>query len=1079
MNFQGVQVNTDERINLMAGSNINISNVTDISKSDATADNSRGYKRVMNNDETVIGTSLNANGNINIQTSGSLTISGSDIVSDKGKIDLSANDGIQIQNVTEKHESLVESKTTKSGFFSKKTTFKRDYSLVNEVVGSTISGDEVNISSGADITVKGSNIVADNDLTLSANKDINIISADETGAKEHYSYTKTSGLFSGGGLGFTIGSKSEKLTVTEKSLGEVGSVIGSIKGDVNVNAGDKVNSIGTAFESGQDLNIIGKTVNIENSIDTVDQNTKYEFKQTGISVSLGGKILNSAMGVVNDVERSGQVADERLQALYVYKASQDLKKLKGVDSFDDVKKDTKVSISIGSSQTTSEQNVHTETVNESNIKAGNAVNIVATGDDVNIAGTKITAPDINIEAVRDINLDAAQNKQQTDSKTSSSSWSVGVELNGGLFANANTGKGKENGTVVTNSETVIKATDTVNLVSGNDTNINGSKVEGGKVIANIGGDLNIASLQDIDNYNSKNSSSGIGLSTDGVTGSVSQGKTNSTYESVVDQAGIYAGKDGFDIKVGGNTDLKGAVIASEATLDKNKLSTDTLTYSDIQNKAEYEASSIGVNLDTRKTAEKKDAGLTPDIGVKVSGDGDSTTKSAISPGTVEIRSNPNQDISDLSRDPASAINALGKIFDKKTVQEQQELAKVFSEEAFKIVGDIAQKQQEKADIVGALAKSYQTAAEKARSEGDIEKAQKYEALAGQMKDMESQLAPWRDGGAYKIAMHGLVGGLAASMGGGDFASGATGAGASEATYTLLKKLPPDLQQWGSAIVGAAAANVADGTAQTGAATGSAGTANNGLTHIAGGVLDGVIDSLKKDGKGLWDTFTDPVAAAVEIKDAGKALYNLGTEQGFGAIFKELGTALSGDCLNKYNTIQNDFVNGNIDEDTRDYRLGVLAGEVTYLIVTTVPAPEKLAINPTLASRFEKISALVKNERGSVRLPDWSGNTNHQLVDKMKDLAAKHPNYDCSEIAEDLFRAAGNEGEIINITSNTKYGQIKAVQDGSTIEFDYHQVYSDGKFIYDPRYNNTPILKDDYLKMINELNDGNVVFDVIR
>lgn len=41
------------------------------------------------------------------------------------------------------------------------------------------------------------------------------------------------------------------------------------------------------------------------------------------------------------------------------------------------------------------------------------------------------------------------------------------------------------------------------------------------------------------------------------------------------------------------------------------------------------------------------------------------------------------------------------------------------------------------------------------------------------------------------------------------------------------------------------------------------------------------------------------------------------------------------------------------------------------------------------------------------------------------------------------------------------------------------VYSDGKYIYDPRNDNTPILKDDYLKMINELNDGNEVFAGIR
>lgn len=38
-------------------------------------------------------------------------------------------------------------------------------------------------------------------------------------------------------------------------------------------------------------------------------------------------------------------------------------------------------------------------------------------------------------------------------------------------------------------------------------------------------------------------------------------------------------------------------------------------------------------------------------------------------------------------------------------------------------------------------------------------------------------------------------------------------------------------------------------------------------------------------------------------------------------------------------------------------------------------------------------------------------------------------------------------------------------------FDYHQVFSDGKYIYDPRYIDIPILEDDYFKMLEKLNHG--------
>nr|OZC14107.1 hypothetical protein SPSIL_50350 [Sporomusa silvacetica DSM 10669] len=298
----------------------------------------------------------------------------------------------------------------------------------------------------------------------------------------------------------------------------------------------------------------------------------------------------------------------------------------------------------------------------------------------------------------------------------------------------------------------------------------------------VSGNLNIASQQDTNDYTAKNQSSGFGFSTGligGVTGSISKGKTDSTYASVNDQAGIFAGKGGFDITVGKNTDLKGAVISSEATPDKNILSTDTLTYSDIQNKADYSASSVGVNLDTRKDAKLNEKGLTPNIGVKASGDADSTTKSAISPGTIEVRSNPDQDLSKLSRDPEGALNALGKIFDKKTVQEQQELAKVFGEVTFDVIGNLGLK----------------------------------------------------EGSPEKVALDAFAGGLMAKLGGGNFASGAAGAGFNQLLMNELKNIKdPAAMQWASAIVGAIAAKIIGGNTMTGASVAASETKNNWLNH---------------------------------------------------------------------------------------------------------------------------------------------------------------------------------------------------------------------------------------------------------
>ncbi len=817
-NLQGAQVTAGTDLTVLAGGNINISAVKDETISDETVGISHGWKRTRTDDETVIGSTLQGGGAVTVKTTsklpdgttipdaenrGNITIAGSTIESDKSKVTITAEKDLTIQEVTEKHESLVQTHTKHKGAFSSKTTDTMDHSLINEVKGSTISGDEVAVSSGKDLTVKGSNVVGTKDVTLTASDDVNITSAKETGNDEHYSYTKKSGLFSGGGLGFTIGTQSTKTTTDEKTLDQVGSTVGSIDGNVTVTAGNKANSAGTAFVTGEDLNIKGKDVTIDNTINTVDSQTKYEFKQTGLSVSLGGGVVDTGKSALNNIDRAGEVKDERLKTLHEYQAYKDIEKIK--DAKGNLNSGVAVSVSIGSTKISSEQTEHVETVNTSDISAGGNVKIKATDGDLNLKGTKIDAVDITLDAKKDLNIEAAENKQQTTSHTSSSSWSVGGSVglaNKGVsyFGQFNSAKGNENGDATTNTESVINASGTLTMNSGKDTNIDGSQVKGDKIVADIKGDLNIASKQDTDNYTENNKSTGFGFSTEkvggkplepgqqgpinktttttNVTGSSSKGETDSTYASVTDQAGIFAGKDGFDINVGKNTDLKGAVISSDATPDKNKISTDTLTFSNMENRAKYNSSNTGRSYNTDPKAKLNEQGFIPTASMPVSGDASSTTKSAISLGKIEVKSNPNQDISGLSRDTTNSLNALGKIFDKQTVKERQELAGLFGQVAFEEIHKLSVKNG------------------------------------------------WKDGDPQKVALHALVGGIMSELTGSGFIAGAEGAGFNELVQKELSKITdPALRQWASYIIGSA-------TGTTGRIVALYGTKYNDLASLA-------------------------------------------------------------------------------------------------------------------------------------------------------------------------------------------------------------------------------------------------------
>ncbi|WP_371366993.1 Toxin CdiA [Sporomusa rhizae] len=803
INLNGAQMEASNDFILKSSSgNINIGVVKNEEIHDIEVGTPKNWKRIYNDDETVIGSNLQAGGSVTITAKpdnstnnangGNVTISGSTIYSENGKIAINADKDVTIQEVKEKHESQLQTHRKKRGTLSSKTTDTLDYSLTNQVKGSNISGDKVDINSGNNLTVKAGTIVATNDVTLQAGNDVTLTSAQETGNEEHYKRVKKSGLLSGGGLGFSIGKESTTTTLNEQVKAEIGSTVGSVSGNVTVTAGNKVKSEGTTFVSGKDTNITGKEVTIDNTINTYDSQYKFEYKKSGLTVSLGGAAVDAGLSLANDSERMGQVKDERLQALYGYKAAKDLKTL-GRELKGNPKDGLSVNISLGSTKMTTEQNTHVKTINPTNITAGANVTIKAIDGDVNLKATNINAANITIDAVKDLNIESAQNKMESSTKTSSSSASIGASFGlgtgafNGFTGSFNSSKGKENESSTTNTESVVNASGTATLKSGNDTNIIGSQVKGNKVEVNVGDNLNLVSQQDSDTYTAKNQSAGIGFGTgniSGTHGSIGAGKTKSNYDSVTEQAGIFAGKDGFAIKVGKNTDLKGAVIASDATPDKNKISTDTLTYSDIQNHAEYSSSSVGVGYNAGKDANgkdvaKKDQGLMPNLGVTAQGDADSTTKSAISPGTIEVRSNPNQDLSNLSRDTAGAVNALGKIFDKAKVQEQQELARVFGEEAFKAIGDLNLK------------------------EGSPEKA----------------------------ALDAFAGGLMAKLGGGNFASGAAGAGFNQLLMNELKNIKdPAVMQWASAIVGAAAAKLVGGNAQTGASVAASETKNNFLSH---------------------------------------------------------------------------------------------------------------------------------------------------------------------------------------------------------------------------------------------------------
>lgn len=111
--------------------------------------------------------------------------------------------------------------------------------------------------------------------------------------------------------------------------------------------------------------------------------------------------------------------------------------------------------------------------------------------------------------------------------------------------------------------------------------------------------------------------------------------------------------------------------------------------------------------------------------------------------------------------------------------------------------------------------------------------------------------------------------------------------------------------------------------------------------------------------------------------------------------------------------------------------------------------------------------------------------NQGIVNKMNDpkfitWASNTDCTDCSDIEPKLLEAAGGQGKIIEVRPSTP-GDLKVYENGNIeSEMIFHQVYIDGRYVYDPRVSLNPIPRGDWEKYIKAINpDGVVISDTLK
>ncbi|HIE9589388.1 TPA: hemagglutinin repeat-containing protein [Klebsiella variicola subsp. variicola] len=560
-------------------------------------------------------------------------------------------------------------------------------------IGSNFSGDSIVMQAGRDLLVSGSSVAGTQDVNLAAGRNLTITTAEERRQENHLRKEKHSGFSGTGGVGFSVGSSSLKATDVTTALISAASTVGSSQGNLSLSAGNVLTVQGSDLVAGNNMALTGKTVNILAAENQSTQTHTVEQKTSGLTLALSGMVgsaINTAVSSANQAstESNGRLAalsglQSALSGVQAYQASQ----MQTADSSPESM--IGVNLSWGSQSSKSTQRQTQNTSRGSSLMAGNNLSIIATETDINVEGSQLQAGgSALLNAARDVNLFSAENASTLSGKNESHGSSFGVGINFGQGANgltvsasANAAKGHEKGNSLTHNETTLSAGERVTIVSGRDTTLTGAQVSGHQVTMDVGRNLTLSSEQDSDNYDSKQRSGSVGASGSmgGGSGSLnlSQSKMHSTWASVEAQTGIFAGEGGFDVKVGGHTQLNGSVLASTAAAELNRLDTGTLGFRDIKNYAEYSVEQQSAGVSTSGSVAGQFLGNAASgllMGANGSGSDSSLTRAAVSEGSIVIRdgANQQQDVTGLSRDAAHANQTLSPIFDKE--KEQNRLA---------------------------------------------------------------------------------------------------------------------------------------------------------------------------------------------------------------------------------------------------------------------------------------------------------------------------------------------------------------------------------------------------------------------
>ena len=612
-----------------------------------------------------------------------------------------------------------------------------DTSLRQEV-GTQISigGKSTTIAKNGDITLKGTTFVSNDKNILKANNgDVKLLTAETTDRSTQMRKGHSVGEAAISDTERFFGYNRTRMNQDGEQVTHQGSQLASLNSTVDVYAGKDYLQTASEVLAKEKVDINAQNITINNAINHQENS----YSESDLKIGQFSRVKSPIIDLINTIEGAvkNDKASDRLKAANVMSvAAQGYNLYNSISKMatKDPKSNTyllRVESGSGVAHSRQSQESLGDISQGSRINA-KEINLIARGDgslnekgerqlgNINLTHTDLTSRDEEGKRIKDskitltgneLNIKAGESHTQFKGRNQSvgvevgMAATVGAQTGVGVYARVGGSSGKEDGESKTYQASHLDA-QTVTLNSQGDTNLLGSQIKGNTVNANVGGKLNIESLQDEERFKTKSSGGGLegefgfgnNWSLSGY-GNASKGTTHR--KQVNEQAGIFAEDGGYHINAD-SVHLKGGAIASTNPTN-SKLATNKLTFEDIQNESSSSAASASISGSLKESKEKwvdnetgravkpnsenstkldsqRSGGLSPGLPMFDQSSDSSVTRATLTEGTVILNkdTSPTQTTAaqlGINTDLTQANNQVAQTKDVKAqLQEQQQIS---------------------------------------------------------------------------------------------------------------------------------------------------------------------------------------------------------------------------------------------------------------------------------------------------------------------------------------------------------------------------------------------------------------------